>query len=246
MLRGGIELDSLPADRAQPGGGRRHARSDVVLPPGAAAARRCWPTRCAALRRDGRGRRPAKLGGAALDGGRGRARLPRSTPPTGVDGRRGAKGGRDRSRSVGGTNGGSRSWARSATTRRSSASSAPCSGIIRAFHDLAGSSLQGTQAVMSGIAEALVATGVGLLVALPAVAAYNIFTRQVERTRARLRGARPRDPRAAEGRPTAPSGDPRLRPPLPWSKPDGLGDAQARHHRRDQRHAAGRHHAGAC
>jgi biopolymer transport protein ExbB len=27
----------------------------------------------------------------------------------------------------------------------------------------------------------LVATGVGLLVALPAVAAYNIFTRQVER-----------------------------------------------------------------
>jgi biopolymer transport protein ExbB/TolQ len=54
-------------------------------------------------------------------------------------------------------------------------------GIIRSFHDLAGNSLQGTQAVMSGIAEALVATGVGLLVALPAVAAYNIFTRQVER-----------------------------------------------------------------
>jgi biopolymer transport protein ExbB len=54
-------------------------------------------------------------------------------------------------------------------------------GIIRAFHDLAGNSLQGTQAVMSGIAEALVATGVGLLVALPAVAAYNIFTRKVER-----------------------------------------------------------------
>jgi biopolymer transport protein ExbB len=54
-------------------------------------------------------------------------------------------------------------------------------GIIRAFHDLAGSSLQGTQAVMSGIAEALVATGVGLLVALPAVAAYNTFTRVVER-----------------------------------------------------------------
>src|SRR5579862_2789311 len=54
-------------------------------------------------------------------------------------------------------------------------------GIIRAFHDLAGSTMQGTQAVMSGIAEALVATGVGLLVALPAVAAYNIFTRRVER-----------------------------------------------------------------
>ncbi|MEO6776018.1 MAG: MotA/TolQ/ExbB proton channel family protein [Kofleriaceae bacterium] len=53
-------------------------------------------------------------------------------------------------------------------------------GIIRAFHDLAGSTLQGTSAVMSGIAEALVATGVGLLVALPAVAAYNAFTRHVE------------------------------------------------------------------
>jgi biopolymer transport protein ExbB/TolQ len=54
-------------------------------------------------------------------------------------------------------------------------------GIIRAFHDLAGSALQGTQAVMSGIAEALVATGIGLIVALPAVAAYNAFTRHVER-----------------------------------------------------------------
>jgi biopolymer transport protein ExbB len=53
-------------------------------------------------------------------------------------------------------------------------------GIIRAFHDLAGSTLQGTSAVMSGIAEALVATGVGLLVALPAVASYNAFTRHVE------------------------------------------------------------------
>jgi biopolymer transport protein ExbB len=53
-------------------------------------------------------------------------------------------------------------------------------GIIRAFHDLAGSSLQGTQAVMSGIAEALVATGVGLIVALPAVATYNAFMRHVE------------------------------------------------------------------
>ena len=54
-------------------------------------------------------------------------------------------------------------------------------GIIRAFHDLAGASMQGTQAVMSGIAEALVATGIGLLVALPAVATYNAFTRHVER-----------------------------------------------------------------
>jgi len=55
-------------------------------------------------------------------------------------------------------------------------------GIIRAFHDLAGSSMQGSKAVMDGIAQALVATGVGLLVALPAVAAYNAFTRHVETT----------------------------------------------------------------
>ena len=57
-------------------------------------------------------------------------------------------------------------------------------GIIRAFHDLAGNTAQGTQAVMSGIAEALVATGVGLLVALPAVATYNAFIRRVETTTA--------------------------------------------------------------
>ena len=53
-------------------------------------------------------------------------------------------------------------------------------GIIRAFNDLAGANVQGTQAVMSGIAQALVATGVGLLVALPAVATYNAFMRHVE------------------------------------------------------------------
>ena len=57
-------------------------------------------------------------------------------------------------------------------------------GIIRAFNDLAGNSMQGTRAVMSGIAEALVATGVGLLVALPAVATYNAFIRRVETTSA--------------------------------------------------------------
>ena len=53
-------------------------------------------------------------------------------------------------------------------------------GIIRSFHDLAGGSMQNTQAVMAGIAEALVATGVGLVVALPAVATYNAFVRHVD------------------------------------------------------------------
>jgi biopolymer transport protein ExbB len=53
-------------------------------------------------------------------------------------------------------------------------------GIIRAFNDLAVGGGKGTEAVMAGIAEALVATGIGLLVALPAVAAYNAFTRRIE------------------------------------------------------------------
>ena len=55
-------------------------------------------------------------------------------------------------------------------------------GIIRAFNDLASNTAAGTQAVMTGIAEALVATGIGLLVALPAVATYNAFIRRVETT----------------------------------------------------------------
>src|SRR6202012_4100024 len=54
-------------------------------------------------------------------------------------------------------------------------------GIIRSFHDLAaGGSMQNSQVVMAGIAEALVATGVGLVVALPAVAAYNAAIRHVD------------------------------------------------------------------
>lgn len=52
-------------------------------------------------------------------------------------------------------------------------------GIMDAFRELAGS--QGdASAVMLGISKALVATGVGLLVAIPAVIAYNHFQRQVK------------------------------------------------------------------
>jgi biopolymer transport protein ExbB len=55
-------------------------------------------------------------------------------------------------------------------------------GIIRAFHDLAmtGGGAGGATAVMAGIAEALVATAVGLLVAIPAVIAYNYFMKKVK------------------------------------------------------------------
>jgi biopolymer transport protein ExbB/TolQ len=53
-------------------------------------------------------------------------------------------------------------------------------GIVRAFNDLSTSTAMGSQAVMAGIAEALVATAIGLLVALPAVASYNALMRHVE------------------------------------------------------------------
>ncbi len=52
-------------------------------------------------------------------------------------------------------------------------------GIIRAFHDLAIAEGAGPSVVADGIAEALVATAAGLFVAVPAVIAYNYFTRKV-------------------------------------------------------------------
>lgn len=53
-------------------------------------------------------------------------------------------------------------------------------GIIRSFRDLSTNTIEGSAAVMAGIAEALVATAVGLLVALPAVALYNTFQRFIK------------------------------------------------------------------
>jgi biopolymer transport protein ExbB/TolQ len=52
-------------------------------------------------------------------------------------------------------------------------------GIIKAFKDLADNSQKGAEAVMSGISEALVATAIGLLVALPAVMMFNYLNRRV-------------------------------------------------------------------
>lgn len=58
-------------------------------------------------------------------------------------------------------------------------------GIIQAFNNLAESGVrpggQQSELVMAGISEALVATAVGLLVAIPAVVAYNVFQRRVKR-----------------------------------------------------------------
>ena len=63
-------------------------------------------------------------------------------------------------------------------------------GVVAAFEELGhaspghgagtgAASQVASQAVMSSIAEALVATAVGLIVALPAVAAYNYFQRKI-------------------------------------------------------------------
>ena len=56
-------------------------------------------------------------------------------------------------------------------------------GIVRAFRELSQSKGQMSAALMAEIGEALVATAVGLLVALPAIALFNIFQRSI---RARL------------------------------------------------------------
>jgi biopolymer transport protein ExbB len=53
-------------------------------------------------------------------------------------------------------------------------------GIIKAFHDLAMAPNPNPSVVMSGVSEALIATAVGLLVAIPAVIAYNYFQRKVK------------------------------------------------------------------
>jgi len=53
-------------------------------------------------------------------------------------------------------------------------------GIINAFKGISAQKATGLSAVAGGIAEALVTTALGLIVAVPAVWAYNIFTSKVE------------------------------------------------------------------
>jgi biopolymer transport protein ExbB len=52
-------------------------------------------------------------------------------------------------------------------------------GIIHAFASLSTRTGEASQAVMGGVSEALVATAVGLLVAIPAVAAFSFFKARV-------------------------------------------------------------------
>jgi biopolymer transport protein ExbB len=58
-------------------------------------------------------------------------------------------------------------------------------GIIRAFHTLNDSAGKVTAGLMADIGEALVATAIGIMVAIPAVAAYNTFQRFIKTRLAR-------------------------------------------------------------
>ena len=52
-------------------------------------------------------------------------------------------------------------------------------GIMHAFLGLSATQSSSIQAVAPGIAEALIATAAGLFAAIPAVVAYNHFSRQI-------------------------------------------------------------------
>lgn len=62
-------------------------------------------------------------------------------------------------------------------------------GIIRAFRDLSLDVKGGANVVMAGISEALIATAVGLFVAIPAVIAYNYYMRRSTRSIVRAQSA---------------------------------------------------------
>jgi biopolymer transport protein ExbB/TolQ len=53
-------------------------------------------------------------------------------------------------------------------------------GIVNAFHGITSSASAGLNAVIGGVAEALINTAAGLGVAIPAVIFYNVITRQVK------------------------------------------------------------------
>jgi len=53
-------------------------------------------------------------------------------------------------------------------------------GIIKSFRDLAVNMSEASASVMAGISEALLATAIGLLVAIPAVIANNVFKGRIK------------------------------------------------------------------
>lgn len=61
-------------------------------------------------------------------------------------------------------------------------------GIMHAFIGLSGAQSATLASVAPGIAEALIATAIGLFAAIPAVVAYNRFTNEVDRIAVRFEG----------------------------------------------------------
>lgn len=53
-------------------------------------------------------------------------------------------------------------------------------GIIRSFHDISLAGSGGISVVIGGVSESLIATAAGLSVAIPAVAAYNFFSKVID------------------------------------------------------------------
>lgn len=60
-------------------------------------------------------------------------------------------------------------------------------GVVKAFEELSTNSGSAMGSVLSGIAEALIATALGIFVALPAVVAYNAFTKRANETEENVR-----------------------------------------------------------
>src|SRR4029077_20053695 len=91
-------------------------------------------------------------------------------------------------------------------------------GIIKAAHQITAEAAKSSpNEVMSGVFEALVATAVGLFVAIPAIVAYNLFQRRVRKRLAEvdslahliLSTARIETRPAAAAGPQAPPGTPK-------------------------------------
>ena len=59
-------------------------------------------------------------------------------------------------------------------------------GIIEAFQQLARNQAGGPSVVVGGISEALITTAAGLLVAVPSVMAFNLFSRKIQVLRTEL------------------------------------------------------------
>ena len=105
-------------------------------------------------------------------------------------------------------------------------------GIVTAFRELGSNSMGAMGNVMSGIAEALISTAVGILVALPAVIAYNVFHKEGRRRRRASRRAGQRRPRLDEER------QGQLERRAPRQAPRGPGRAKGRRERRPLRGGA--------